>query len=903
MFSLNSYAETTRSGGFFPLLDAERQAVIVGSSVFLKDAVDKCTGVKLRVVPESGYKPNEGDYPIYVGKTNKAAELLSENIAKLDIEGYIFLVEPDFAVIYADAPKSDTGNPQVWAEANFARRFMGVDQYFPGPLGQEYPNLKHIRIPCGKWVENPAFKHRHFSGYMGSAGPAWRIRASGGGGRFKFHHNLYSILDPSKYQNHPEYFPVINAELRKKDPKFDHLKEGERYLPPPGMTAYWQPCTTNPEVIRIIVETICKYFADNPGKDGYSLGVNDSGGYCQCPKCLAVFPKGADPASRQANAFRMYKFYNDVAAQVAEKFPDVRLGFLAYGDMNSWQPERLHPILMPYFTQSMADCFDTDYRKRNYDFLSNWSKIAAHIGMYEYLYGSGFLIPRIYMREMAEGLRHARSCGVEGFYAEAYPNWGLDGPKLWVTEKLLWNPDDDVEKLLDTWARGLFHEAGPAMKNYFMYLEKAWMEQKPGDAKRGMYRLMGPQFKKQQFTEVFPPDVCENAWGLLEVAEKEAEKSNSGELVKSRIAYFKSSFGVTRLASNRLNTVLKLEKLLAEETKSRQKLPLEEWLSALEDCARYSTLDAYMDELRIRAPLSFQEFCIESIVKKDKKSFAEWDTDATAIRPIVERIVDEALNADAQGVVPANKEGYEKRIDGVLGILESKVERKDKSCENSVKLLKPLLYANAIDAAVFQKPPVIDGDIEEGWGKPQFDGRLYLYQYENVQAAERTQIWFGLFADKLYLAFRCYQDPATVFNTCGGRDEVKLNERGTVDLGRLFVYLTSVDSVGISLPNNMIAIASSAGGVFDAGLTSAGYDPKKWDGAQAKVKKTGDGWCAEMVLEIGKEDLAKMSSGVVRGYNFFRCVNQHRSCLVPALPRAWSVSPRASGVVFFRKEN
>lgn len=186
---------STRAAGpienTFPLIDGERQAVFVGGkSPFLNRAIERCTGRKLMEIREANFHPAAGQFPIYIGETEKARAVLAEEIKTLDDEGYILQVTPEFAVIYAAAARTNSGNPLVWAEGDFARRFMAVDHYFHGSLGEVYPKTDRVLIPCGKWVENPPFKSRAWSGYAGSAGPTWRVRASGGAARFAFHHNF-----------------------------------------------------------------------------------------------------------------------------------------------------------------------------------------------------------------------------------------------------------------------------------------------------------------------------------------------------------------------------------------------------------------------------------------------------------------------------------------------------------------------------------------------------------------------------------------------------------------------------------------------------------------------------------------------------------------------------------------
>ena len=860
----------------FPLLDADRQAVIVGQPLFLPAAVERCTGRQLRRTPEAKFAPKAGEFPIYVGDTAKARELLGPEIATLDVEGYILLVQPELAVIYAGPPKTDTGNPQLWAEADFARRFMGVDNYFAGPLGEVYPKAEALRIPCGKWVEQPAFKARHWSGAGMGGLPGWRVRLSGGGGRYQFHHNLWRIIDFRKYAGHPEYFPEI---------------DGKRSVP--TRSAGWQPCVSNPDVRRIAVEYVLDQIARNPGTKACSLGVNDSGGYCQCALCLADTPQGMDPRGNEATAWRMYKFYGIVADAVAAKYPDARLGFLAYGATNAWRPEKLSPLLMPYLTTSQADCWDVAYRAGQEARFTAWGKAAAHLGMYEWFYGGGFIVPRLYVQNFATALRHARACGADGFYAEAYPNWGLEGPKLWVAEKLLWNPDQDAGALENRWCAALFADAAAPMREYFDRLERAWAEQKPSNEKRGGYRLLSSYYKKEQLTEIFPPAVCEEAWALL----ARAEAATKDEQALARVRYFKDCFAATRIASLRCGAAADLAAMAKDKT-PRSTL---DWLVAFDAWARLPALDEYMKGLRARHPTAFQEFCDPANMQPGKTlSFAPWDTDAPVTRRVVDQLAAEALKP-ANGRSPATRAEFVEAANALLdGYVERAREAKS-SCEAAVRLLRPLLDGYAVDAVVLRADPVIDGVIEPAWGEPAFDGSLYAYPFEMQPAPERTRVWFAARGGKLYVAFHCLQDPKTVLSSLPEHDAVTLVDRNGakyLDLGKPLPYLTGVDSVGVALPGYRMIIVTSAGGIFDGQSGPYGVQVGR-KGVTAKVGKTADGWCAELAIDVDAAWMRQYCKGAARDFNFVRCRDGARSAWVPAAPQTWSVLPRTGGVVFF----
>ena len=123
----------------------------------------------------------------------------------------------------------------------------------------------------------------------------------------------------------------------------------------------------------------------------------------------------------------------------------------------------------------------------------------------------GFAIPRIYNHLFQEAIRHAVENKVKGFYAEVYPNWGLDGPKLYVMSRILWEPAVNVDRLTDEWNERMFREAAEPMKRHFARCERAWREQKTG---RGhwAYRLATDP---KQF-EIFPPEVLTECTGYLD---------------------------------------------------------------------------------------------------------------------------------------------------------------------------------------------------------------------------------------------------------------------------------------------------------------------------------------------------------------------------------------------------
>jgi hypothetical protein len=86
------------------------------------------------------------------------------------------------------------------------------------------------------------------------------------------------------------------------------------------------------------------------------------------------------------------------------------------------------------------------------------------------------MLPRVWFHEMKKYLSWGSAHHVKYYYAELYPNWG-EGPKAWVLTKLLWNPDQNVDSLLEDWyVHAAGPKAAPKLSAFYSIWEKFWTE-------------------------------------------------------------------------------------------------------------------------------------------------------------------------------------------------------------------------------------------------------------------------------------------------------------------------------------------------------------------------------------------------------------------------------------------
>lgn len=423
----------------------------------LRSYIDKATGVTLAVLTESDAAARQAAARVHVGRT-PATAALEKSLAGLDDDGFVIapVGEHDLAIV----------GPTPWGTefgvCEFLERYVGVRWLLPGPDGEDVPRADRLAVPRETVRQEPAFFSRQFSGLRGDAQNEW-ARCNRMHPRVSFHHNLIRLFPPEKYAaTHPEFFPI---------------RGGKRYLPKDSSVHGWQPCFTAPGLVEEAIRNINAYFAENPAATSYSLGVNDSSGHCECARCQARDTGEKNFLGLRDVSDRYFEWANQVVEGVLKQYPDKYFGCLAYSEVAA-PPTRVkvHPRIVPYMTYDRMKWTVPAIRAEGEETTRRWHAASPTVGWYDYIYGSPYCLPRVYFHRMAENYRFAHANGVRVQYAEAYPNWG-EGPKLYVSLKLQWNPALDVDALLREWyERAVGPAAAADLAAYYAQWEQFWTE-------------------------------------------------------------------------------------------------------------------------------------------------------------------------------------------------------------------------------------------------------------------------------------------------------------------------------------------------------------------------------------------------------------------------------------------
>lgn len=526
--------------------DGEAQAVIVipnganlrivGGANTIAQYVKKSTGAQLSVMTEKAYESSADNFTgftrIFIGdgfEDRTYDDAVNKALINLDNQGFVILSHDHSIRIVG---------PTVWGTLNgvhdFLERYVGVRWIMIGPAGEDVPDLTDIDVPVEIVREQPAYTFRQIHPFTGGdpynpftsnrVDQEWAHRNRLQGNYnfdIEFSHNLYRIFPPEIYgKTNPEFYPGSNP-------------------PEPGDIRRWQPCFSVDATVDVAVDHIIRYFDENPDAPSFSLSTNDIGGFCEERRSHPQYPGEWNSSGYMHLSEVYYEWVNKVVGRVTEVYPDKWFGLSAYREVMDPPSFPLHPRVIPFITKDRMTWIDDDVRSAGHHQMEQWNKVANQVAWYDYMYGFMYHVPRPFPRLLAETLSYGSKNNVIGFYTETHYHAG-EGPKGWIIAKLLWNPDQDIEALLQQWyERAVGPKAAIDLAAFFDYWERFWMERIPGtpwfeSGKHSTYLSFPNQSYLASVTE---EDLIESIRLLDSVIEK-AET----DLQKERAKMFRRSF-------------------------------------------------------------------------------------------------------------------------------------------------------------------------------------------------------------------------------------------------------------------------------------------------------------------------------------------------------------------------
>lgn len=265
-------------------------------------------------------------------------------------------------------------------------------------------------------------------------------------------HTFNALVPPEIYYDaHPEYFAMVK-----------------------GKRIPTQLCLTNQRVLEITIQSLRQKIAQNPGAKYWSVSQNDNRDYCTCESCKAIDDREGSPSGS------IIHFVN----QVAEQFPDKMISTLAY-EYGRHAPKTLKPranvnIMLCSIEAHREkpiteDSVSTDFVRD----VEEWGKIASDIVVWDYVIQFNNLIsPFPNLHVLQPNIQFFARHHVNAMFEQGNREVGGEFAALraYLISKLLWNPNENVDTLMNDFLQGFYGAASTPIRQYIDDMREALLK-------------------------------------------------------------------------------------------------------------------------------------------------------------------------------------------------------------------------------------------------------------------------------------------------------------------------------------------------------------------------------------------------------------------------------------------
>jgi hypothetical protein len=408
-------------------------------------------GIEVLTAPRA---PNDKRLPIYIGNlAQQKFGPVKKNAAYH--QGFRVVVDKEGIGLYGE---NDEGSS--YAIYELLDR-LGCRWFMPSELGEEIPQQKIITFPVmdfsgvpgtyyrGIWYADADFKRRTRNN--GSYDDSSYIAAG---------HALENYVTQEQREQHPEWRAIINGK-------------------PSNVRLKWSNPGVQQAVADAIIAKLDKHYVPSISlspEDGASFDESDDTKW----DAGDIDPVMGGPSITD----RYVKFCNIVAEKVTKKYPDVKLGFLAY--VQYTQPpirEKLHPNLVPMFApinycraHAMTDTQICPSRPRLKAMIEGWGKASpGGVAYYNYMFNlAEYSAPYPMIHQMKEELPIIYANNVKYWMPEGMSNFDQVLPGLYLTMRKAWDPNADSDAILNEFFTRFYGTASTPMRKYWTLFDDQW---------------------------------------------------------------------------------------------------------------------------------------------------------------------------------------------------------------------------------------------------------------------------------------------------------------------------------------------------------------------------------------------------------------------------------------------
>lgn len=439
---------------------AEQTKVNEQAAALLQDFVKRISQATLPIVSDT--KAQKGDILIGQETTDEIGE-----------DGFLLHTADGQLRIRSGGDKG-----AIYGVVTLLEEYLGVS-YYAKDVYTLTP-MQTITLPFIDRKETPAFRYRQTWSYNteDSIYNLW-FRLETPQDMFidnMWVHTFNRILPSDRFgKEHPEYYSFINSEHR------------------PGHNSQW--CLTNPEVFETAMRQLDSIFQAHPDMRMISVSQNDGNHTnCSCPACKEIDELEGSPSGN------IIRFLN----KLAERFPDKEFSTLAY--LYSMQPPKhVKPLPNVNIMLCDIDCMrevpltDNASGREFVKALEGWSKISDNIFVWDYgINFDNIVSPFPNFHILQKNIQLFKENHVTMHFSQVNGIRGGDFSEMraYMIAKLMWNPYQDADSLMQTFMKGYYGAAAPYLYQYQKIMQGAllasgqplWIYDSPISHKDGMLK-------------------------------------------------------------------------------------------------------------------------------------------------------------------------------------------------------------------------------------------------------------------------------------------------------------------------------------------------------------------------------------------------------------------------------
>jgi hypothetical protein len=507
----------------------------------LVEVVRLSSGATLERVTETP----SADQPAIVIGDCEASRKAGIDAGKIPIEGFVVKTATNRVYLVGSTkavpPGSDrhahwSNEGTAWAVADFLERFLSVRWYWPTELGGRcITRSASLVIPPVHYNDQPVFRQREYHPRFG-----WKLPTTAHSSeKDPLPFPPGAIPDGVEAVDMSTYLPLVREgcswpyKIKVHSPRggefereFGEEKKTEMFsLNKDGTRNPKAICYSSSKTLEFLLEG-CQRVWDEGGGASWvtstcvTVSPLDSPVVCSCPACQETFAKGGG-THIGGTSLIMATFVKRMCEAVKQRWPDKKVIYLPYWNYDECRKEVQYPDNLVVMSATTTYPMPLNAQRENFeegiqrlrDFRAQacvpvtiWDYcVAWTYGPYQYPH----LVRDYYqvVKDISAGAFLNGMCLGE---------WTNTAPTLYVWMKVLWNPDLDVDAVLDEMCERLYGKAGDTARELMKLECDVW--EKGEWTKHRIKQPGGWPVPRRLFPVVFAPDVVQRMKVLREKA-------------------------------------------------------------------------------------------------------------------------------------------------------------------------------------------------------------------------------------------------------------------------------------------------------------------------------------------------------------------------------------------------